>query len=67
RTNQAAIKVSCLNAKKVYLLVGGITAWKQHKQPTQKNDKEPLPIMRQVKIIVGYLVLLGVLLSFTVS
>lgn len=67
RTNQAASKVSGLNAKKVYLLDGGINDWKQHKQPTQKNVKEPLPIMRQVQIIVGFLVLLGVVLSFTVS
>ncbi|AEE26754.1 rhodanese-like domain-containing protein [Francisella hispaniensis] len=67
RTNQAASKVVGLNAKKVYLLDGGINAWKQHKQPTQKNLKEPLPIMRQVQIIVGFLVLLGVVLSFTVS
>ncbi|MCL4120608.1 UNVERIFIED_CONTAM: hypothetical protein GTU68_025225 [Idotea baltica] len=67
RTNQAASKVAGLNAKTVYLLEGGISAWKQHKQPTQKNLKEPLPIMRQVQIIVGFMVLLGVILSFTVS
>jgi rhodanese-related sulfurtransferase len=48
RTNQAASKVEGLNAKEVYLLDGGITAWKQHKQPTIKNLKGPLPIMRQV-------------------
>ncbi|MED7788925.1 rhodanese-like domain-containing protein [Francisella sp. 19X1-34] len=67
RTNQAATKVKDLKAKAVYLLEGGINAWKQHKQPTQKNVKEPLPIMRQVQIIVGFMVLLGVVLSFTVS
>ncbi|MED7818535.1 MULTISPECIES: rhodanese-like domain-containing protein [unclassified Francisella] len=67
RTNQAAEKVAGLTAKKIYLLDGGINAWKQHKQPTQKNVKEPLPIMRQVQIIVGFMVLLGVVLSFTVS
>ncbi|APC91142.1 MULTISPECIES: rhodanese-like domain-containing protein [Francisella] len=67
RTNQAASKVAGLNAKKVYLLDGGLNAWKQYKQPTQKNVKEPLPIMRQVQIIVGFMVLLGVVLSFTVS
>lgn len=67
RTNQAAEKVAGLTAKKIYLLDGGINAWKQHKQPTQKNVKEPLPIMRQVQIIVGFMVLLGVILSFTVS
>lgn len=33
----------------------------------KKNVKEPLPIMRQVQIIVGFMVLLGVVLSFTVS
>lgn len=67
RTNQAANKVSGLKAKNVYLLEGGINAWKQHKQPTQKNIKEPLPIMRQVQIIVGFMVLLGVILSFLIS
>lgn len=67
RTNQAASKVKDLKAKAVYLLDGGINAWKQHKQPTVKNTKEPLPIMRQVQIIVGFMVLLGVVLSFTVS
>ncbi|MDE5041512.1 rhodanese-like domain-containing protein, partial [Francisella tularensis subsp. holarctica] len=55
RTNQAASKVSGLNAKKVYLLDVGINAWKQHKQPTQKNVKEHLPIMRQVQNIFGFL------------
>ena len=33
----------------------------------KKNVKENLPIMRQVQIIVGFMVLLGVVLSFTVS
>jgi len=67
RTNQAASKVAGLNAKEVYLLDGGISAWKQHKQPTVKNLKEPLPLMRQVQIIVGFLVVLGVVLSFVVN
>ncbi|AJC48675.1 DUF2892 domain-containing protein [Allofrancisella guangzhouensis] len=67
RTNQVADKVSGLKAKKVYLLDGGINSWKQHKQATVKNVKEPFPIMRQVQIVVGFMVLLGVVLSFTVS
>jgi rhodanese-related sulfurtransferase len=67
RTNQAGAKITGLKAKNIYLLDGGINAWKKHKQPTQKNIKEPLPIMRQVQIIVGFMVLLGVVLSFTVS
>lgn len=67
RTNQAAGKVKNLNAKAVYLLDGGIGAWKQHNQPTKKDEKAPLPLMRQVQIIVGFMVVLGVILSFTVS
>ena len=67
RTNQAVAKVAGLKVKEIYLLDGGITAWKQHKQPTVKNTKEPLPIMRQVQIIVGFMVLLGVILSLMVS
>lgn len=53
--------------KEVYILEGGITAWKNSGGKTITNTKAPLPIMRQVQIIVGFMVVLGVILGATVS
>ena len=50
-----------------FILSGGLTAWKKQGQPTRINTKEPLPIMRQVQIVVGFMVLLGVVLGYVVS
>ena len=44
-----------------------MTAWKKDGNATNKNKNEPLPLMRQVQIIVGFMVILGVVLSYTVS
>ena len=41
--------------------------WKQQHKPTQLNRNAPLPIMRQVQIIVGFMVLLGIVLAYFVS
>jgi rhodanese-related sulfurtransferase len=44
-------------------LEGGIPAWQQAGQPVRKLINAPLPLMRQVQIAAGSLVLLGVILS----
>jgi rhodanese-related sulfurtransferase len=44
-------------------LEGGIPAWQQAGQPVHKLKNAPLPLMRQVQIAAGSLVLLGVILS----
>jgi rhodanese-related sulfurtransferase len=48
-------------------LVGGVPAWQQAGFPVRKLKGAPLPLMRQVQIAAGSLVLLGVLLSQTVA
>lgn len=50
-----------------YLLDGGIAAWRAAGLPTVTDRSQPLPIMRQVQIVAGALILLGVLLAATVS
>jgi rhodanese-related sulfurtransferase len=50
-----------------YLLDGGIEAWKKAGLPVTVDRKAPLPIMRQVQIGAGSLVVLGTLLGATVS
>ena len=48
-------------------LEGGIPAWQNAGFPVRKLSHAPLPLMRQVQIVAGSLVLLGVILSQTVA
>jgi len=48
-------------------LVGGVPAWQRAGFSLRKLKGAPLPLMRQVQIAAGSLVLLGVILSQTVA
>jgi rhodanese-related sulfurtransferase len=48
-------------------LAGGIQAWEQARLPLRRLKNTPLPLMRQVQIAAGSLVLLGLILSNTVA
>lgn len=48
-------------------LEGGIPSWQQAGLPLRKLKNAPLPLMRQVQIAAGSLVLLGLILSHTVA
>jgi len=67
RTQQLQKIISKIHCKEIYILEGGISAWKKSSYPTELDNKAPLPLMRQVQIIVGFMVVLGVILSYTVS
>ena len=67
RTKQCEAKLQLLNVDKVLVLDGGISAWKKHGLSIKENQKAPLPIMRQVQIIAGSLIVLGVILGYSVS
>jgi len=51
----------------VYNLAGGISAWKDAGFPVERNANAPLPIIRQVQIVAGSLVVLGTVLGATLS
>ncbi|MBN3136938.1 rhodanese family protein [Pectobacterium punjabense] len=51
----------------VFLLNGGMTAWKKAGFPTEINNKQPIDVMRQVQIAAGVLILSGVLLGYSVN
>lgn len=51
---------------KAYMLDGGIDAWKQAGLPVVTDRTKPIDIMRQVQIVAGSLVLLGIVLGFAV-
>jgi rhodanese-related sulfurtransferase len=48
-------------------LEGGLLGWKQAGLPTELDRKQPLELMRQVQIVVGAMVLLGLGLAVTFS
>ena len=48
-------------------LEGGLPAWQEAGMPILRHHKAPLPLMRQVQIAAGSLVLLGLILSSTVA
>ena len=51
----------------VMLLEGGLQAWKQAGLPVLADADAPLPLMRQVQLIAGGLVVLGAVLGATLS
>ena len=56
------------NGEAVYHLAGGINAWKAAERPTVRPARAPgFPVMRQVQIVAGSLVALGVALGLLVS
>jgi rhodanese-related sulfurtransferase/anti-anti-sigma regulatory factor len=61
RTVQAADQLLRAGFAEAYQLEGGIQGWKRAAR------KAPLPIMRQVQIVAGSLVLLGIVLAVLVS
>jgi rhodanese-related sulfurtransferase len=50
-----------------YILDGGIDAWKKAGLPVSVDRSAPIPIMRQVQIGAGSLVLLGAILGATAA
>lgn len=50
-----------------HVLAGGIDAWQAAGLPTAVDRGQPLEIMRQVQLVAGGLVLLGIALGFLVA
>ncbi len=67
RTGAAAPRILSRGFREVYQLKGGLAGWKRAGLVTHINRKAPISIMRQVQIIAGSLVLLGVLLGWLVA
>lgn len=63
RTRAAAERLSSNAGADIYVLEGGIEAWKAAGLPVVKDTRQPLEMMRQVQIAAGSLALLGVILG----
>ncbi|WP_435952464.1 rhodanese family protein [Dryocola sp. BD626] len=67
RSSQNAQKLAqAVAPAKVMLLDGGLNAWKKEGQEILADASQPLPIVRQVQIAAGTLVLAGVVLGYAV-
>lgn len=66
RGEQALVKLRAMGFTEVRNLAGGILAWKAAGLPVDKAARNVFPLMRQVQIVIGLGVLLGVILARTV-
>jgi rhodanese-related sulfurtransferase len=66
RGNAARLSAAAQNCE-TYILEGGLDAWKKAGLPVALDRSQPIDIIRQVQIVAGSLVLLGVVLGAYVS
>jgi rhodanese-related sulfurtransferase len=67
RTGANAMRLAAAAGCDAYILEGGLDAWKHAGLPVLTDRTQPLEIMRQVQIVAGGLVLLGVVLGSTLQ
>jgi rhodanese-related sulfurtransferase len=63
RTAVNAPKLASAAACDAFILEGGIEAWKQAGLPVARDTRQPIEMQRQVQIVAGSLVLLGIVLG----
>lgn len=67
RTGVNGERLAAACGRSAHVLEGGLDAWDGAGLPVEVDRKAPLEIMRQVQIVAGSLVLVGVILGLTVS
>lgn len=67
RTTQNAAKLRATGVERIYVIRGGIEAWKRAGFPVEFDPGAPIDIMRQVQITAGAMILLGAILSMFAS
>ncbi|NQE64352.1 rhodanese family protein [Caulobacter sp. RHG1] len=67
RTGANGERLAAACGGSVHVLEGGLDAWDGAGLPVEVDRKAPLEMMRQVQIVAGSLVLIGVILGLTVS
>ncbi|MBI3709991.1 MAG: rhodanese-like domain-containing protein [Proteobacteria bacterium] len=67
RSPHAAKTLAAAGIVNVANLAGGLQAWKQAGLATVEDRSAPLPIMRQVQLVAGSLIMLGVALGTLIN
>ncbi|MDX2079492.1 MAG: rhodanese-like domain-containing protein [Terrimicrobiaceae bacterium] len=63
RANQAAKELQSAGLQDLEVLEGGLNAWKAAGHPVVEGERKVLPLDRQMRILIGSLVVLGVVLG----
>ncbi|MBE4871541.1 rhodanese family protein [Enterobacter bugandensis] len=66
-SNNAARLAQAALPAQAFVVEGGIQGWKQAGLLSVEDKSQPLPLMRQVQIAAGLLILCGVVLGYSVS
>ncbi|WP_320726672.1 rhodanese family protein [Enterobacter sp. 118C5] len=66
-SNNAARLAQAALPAQAFVVEGGLQGWKQAGLLTVEDKTQPLPLMRQVQIAAGLLILCGVVLGYSVS
>jgi rhodanese-related sulfurtransferase len=67
RSRQAGEAVLAAGGTEVWHLAGGLQAWKRAGLPVEGDAGAPLPVMRQVQIVAGSLIVLGFVLGILLA
>lgn len=67
RTSATSEQLAAATGGEAYILRGGIAAWKASGLPVLRDQRKPIEMMRQVQIVAGSLVLIGVGLGASVD
>ncbi|MCA0356347.1 MAG: rhodanese family protein [Proteobacteria bacterium] len=67
RTGANGQRLANVCGGRAFVVEGGLDAWDAAGLPVEHNTKAPLEMMRQVQIVAGLLVLVGVVLGLAVS
>ncbi|PJK27464.1 rhodanese family protein [Minwuia thermotolerans] len=67
RTRENSGQLRQLADAEAYVLQGGFDAWRKAGLPVNVDRRQPLPLMRQVQMAAGLLIVLGVALGYALS
>ena len=67
RAEQAFQKLHAAGCDNLVILEGGVTEWESAGLPLNRSQKNRLPLMRQVQLVIGLLALTGSILALTVD
>lgn len=67
RTAVNADRLSRCGAREVFVMEGGLNAWKAAGLPTVVDRRQPLPLQRQVMIAAGSIIVVSLALAYAVS
>lgn len=67
RSAQAVQKLQTAGFTEIYQLENGLGTWKSNNYSLEKSQNAPISLMRQVQIVAGSLVTLGIILHLTIA